>query len=68
MVRPTSCFVLAGALVECGDALGGDGRRPVAPVGRVVVQEHPPLAPVEHVDDDDDVALAASTEAMLLPP
>ena len=49
---------LAGAAVERGDALGGDASRPLSPVGRVVVQQHAPLAPVEHVDDDHHVARA----------
>jgi hypothetical protein len=50
-------LVLRGAGVELPDALGGEARRPLAPVGRVVVEQHPPLAPVEHVDDGHHVAL-----------
>ena len=48
-------FVFAGALVEGRDPLGRDAAGPLAPVSRVVVEQHPSLAPVEHVDDDHHV-------------
>ena len=53
---PDELLRLAGAPVERRDALGRDAPRALAPVRRVVGEQHAPLAPVEHVDDDHDVA------------
>ena len=54
---PDKLLALAGALIESGDAFRLDIIRPFTPVRRVVVEEHSPFAPIEHVQHQDDIPL-----------
>ena len=49
---------MSGALIERGDAFRLDIVRPFPPIRRIIVEEHPPFAPIEHVDHQDDIPLA----------